>query len=86
MNEEGLSRQCPVNFTENIEVPSFVAHGGEDRRAPIEQAKQFRGALEESGVDYEWFYKRDEGHGFYAMENRIEFYDAILAFLEKHIN
>ena len=86
MNEEELTRQSPVNFTDNIEVPIFLAHGGEDRRAPIEQANQLREALDESGVDYEWFYKRNEGHGFYAMENRIEFYDAILAFLEKHIN
>lgn len=85
-NEEELTRQSPVNFTDNIEVPIFLAHGGEDRRAPIEQANQLREALDESGVDYEWFYKRNEGHGFYDMENRIEFYDAILAFLEKHIN
>ena len=85
-NEEELTRQSPVNFTDNIDVPIFLAHGGEDRRAPIEQANQLREALDESGVDYEWFYKRNEGHGFYDMENRIEFYDAILTFLEKHIN
>jgi dipeptidyl aminopeptidase/acylaminoacyl peptidase len=85
-NEEELTRQSPVNFTDNIEVPIFLAHGGEDARAPIEQANQLREALDESGVEYEWLYKRNEGHGFYQEENRVEFYDAVLAFLERHIN
>lgn len=85
-NEEELTRQSPVNFTDNIEVPIFLAHGGEDARAPIEQANQLREALDESGVEYEWLYKRNEGHGFYQEENRVEFYDAVLAFLGRHIN
>jgi acylaminoacyl-peptidase len=85
-NEEELTRQSPVNFTDNIEVPIFLAHGGEDARAPIKQANQLREALDESGVEYEWLYKRNEGHGFFKKENRVEFYDAVLAFLERHIN
>lgn len=84
-DETELARQSPINFTDNIKIPLFLAHGGEDNRAPVSQANRLRGALDESGVEYQWMLKRNEAHGFYNQENRIEFYDAVLAFVDQHL-
>lgn len=86
VDEAELSRQSPINFTDNIKTPIFLAHGGEDNRAPVSQANNLRKKLDESGVEYEWLYKRNEGHGFYDEENRIEFYENLLAFFERNLS
>ena len=35
---------------------------------------------------YEWFVREDEGHGFRNEKNRAEYFEAISAFLEKHLD
>jgi dipeptidyl aminopeptidase/acylaminoacyl peptidase len=42
-------------------------------------------ALKEVGVPVETLYYRTEGHGFYKVEHRREYYDRLLAFLQKNI-
>jgi dipeptidyl aminopeptidase/acylaminoacyl peptidase len=44
-----------------------------------------RAAQEKAGNPPEWMLKRGEAHGFYAVDNQVELYDRILAFLKKHI-
>jgi dipeptidyl aminopeptidase/acylaminoacyl peptidase len=85
VDETELKQQSPVNFTDNIKIPIFLAHGGQDRRAPISQANNLREKLDESGVVYEWLYKRNEGHGFFDEENRTEFYDSLVSFFNKNL-
>lgn len=85
VDEAELTRQSPINFTDDIKIPVFLAHGGEDNRAPVAQANNLRKKLEDSDVKFEWLYKRNEGHGFYNEENRIEFYENLLAFFERNL-
>lgn len=42
-------------------------------------------ALQKSGKEPEWLVKDQEGHGFAKVENRVDMYTKMLAFLNKHI-
>ncbi len=63
----------------------FLAAGGEDESAPIEQSKLMERALVKAGVPVETLYYPNEGHGFYVDANRAEFYTKLLAFLARNI-
>jgi dipeptidyl aminopeptidase/acylaminoacyl peptidase len=80
-----LRATSPLQNVDKIKGAVMIAHGGEDRRVPIVHAERMRAALEREGKTVEWFVKNDEGHGFAKIENRVEFYTRMEAFLRKHI-
>ena len=84
-DKEDLRARSPVHNLDKLKAPVFIVHGGEDFRVDIEHAYRLRKGLEKLGKPYEWLVKPKEGHGFYKPENRLEFYERMLAFLEKHI-
>ena len=44
----------------------FLAHGGLDLTVPSNQASRMKSALEAAGdKKVQYFYRYDEGHGFY---------------------
>ncbi len=63
----------------------LIVHGGEDERAPIEQAESLEAALKKAKHPYEITILDDEGHGFYKEEHRTLYYKKVLAFLEDHL-
>jgi dipeptidyl aminopeptidase/acylaminoacyl peptidase len=84
-DETELKLNSPAFRANEIKVPVFIAHGGEDDRAPVQHAYNLRDALEKEGYGYEWMLAEDEGHGFFQLEHRLEFYKHLLKFLEKNI-
>jgi dipeptidyl aminopeptidase/acylaminoacyl peptidase len=82
---ESLAAVSPNRIANRIKVPVFLAAGGEDETAPIEQSKKMERALAQAGVPVETLYYPTEGHGFYTLEHRREYYDRLLAFLQRHI-
>jgi len=80
-----LDANSPDKLADRIDVPVLLIHGEDDQRAPFAQAKAMRAALEAAHKPYEWMSKPGEGHGFYDEQNRVDFYNALQAFLEKHI-
>lgn len=80
-----LSRLSPVSNADKIEVPVMLAHGEEDRRAPIEHAIALRNALKKKGIECEWIKRPREGHGFSDTSSKLEFYTHLIEFLRKHI-
>jgi dienelactone hydrolase len=80
-----LDANSPDKLADKIDVPVLLIHGEEDQRAPIEQAKAMRAALESAHKPYEWLVKPGEGHGFYDEKNNIELYTRLQQFLEKNI-
>lgn len=80
-----LQALSPVRFVERLKAPVLIIHGEADQRAPYDQAKALRGALESADRPYEWLSKAQEGHGFYALENRIEAYERMLDFFAEHL-
>lgn len=84
-NDAELDANSPDKLADKIDVPVLLIHGEDDQRAPFAQAKAMRAALEAAHKPYEWLSKPGEGHGFYDEQNRVDFYNALQAFLEKHI-
>lgn len=82
---ESLAAVSPSRLADRIKIPVFLAAGGEDERAPIEHSRLMERALKQAGVPVETLYYKSEGHGFYVEAHRREFYERLLAFLDRHI-
>ncbi len=80
-----LYARSPVNLADRIKAPVFLAAGGKDERAPIEHSERMEKALRKAGVPVETLYYPNEGHGFYTIEHRREYYTRLLAFLSRHL-
>ena len=63
----------------------MLVHGRDDRRVRVENMYQLQEALDKRGHPYISIDKPHEGHGFFDLNNNIELYDRMAAFLKKHI-
>lgn len=80
-----LAAVSPNRIASRIKVPVFLAAGGEDLQVPFEHSERMEKALKGAGVPVETLYYPKEGHGFYQVEHRREFYRRLLDFLDRHI-
>lgn len=80
-----LSAHSPTALANRIKAKVMLISGGEDNRAPAVHSENLRSELKKDGIDVDWLYKSNEGHGFYKQENKIELYDRILGFLDASI-
>ncbi|WP_251359197.1 S9 family peptidase [Kangiella sp. TOML190] len=83
-DEERIKERSPAYHVDKLKAALFLVHGSEDVRVPIENAYFLEEKLKEAGKPYEKLYKKD-GHGFQKVEYRVELYDKMLKFLDKHI-
>ncbi|MFJ7738231.1 S9 family peptidase [Lysinibacillus sp. NPDC097287] len=84
-DKELLTAVSPVFHADKIKTPLFVAQGANDPRVNQAESDQIVEALRARGVDVEYMLKENEGHGFANEENRIEFYNAMIKFLDSHL-
>lgn len=84
-DQEDLKRRSLAYNVDKIKAAVFLVHGAKDERVPIEQAQFLMRQLDKRGYPYELMIKEKEGHGFYKEEHRLELYERMLTFLEKHI-
>jgi len=84
-DKELLTAVSPVFHADKIKTPLFVAQGANDPRVNKAESDQIVEVLRARGVDVEYMLKDNEGHGFANEENRIEFYNAMLKFLDHHL-
>jgi dipeptidyl aminopeptidase/acylaminoacyl peptidase len=80
-----LVETSPARNADKIKVPVFIAHGTEDWRVHVRQAEMMADALEDAGVPVDVHLYRGEVHGFIDERNRIDFYDKLGAFFERHL-
>jgi dipeptidyl aminopeptidase/acylaminoacyl peptidase len=80
-----LDRYSPAQLADKIAIPVMLVHGGQDKTALVENAEKMREALTRAGRPPEWFLAPSEGHGFYAIKHRTEFYQRLETFLAKHL-
>lgn len=85
IDQELLRARSPLFAADKIEAPLFVAQGYNDPRVNHTEADQIVRALKANGKPVEYLVKMDEGHGFENPENRLDFYEKMEAFLEKHL-
>jgi dipeptidyl aminopeptidase/acylaminoacyl peptidase len=84
-NQEKFDAISPVKHVEKIKIPVYVAHGTEDLVASAAQSRRLIAELKKHGVTYEKQIERGEGHGFRKVDNRVELYTGIEAFLARHL-
>ena len=82
--EELNVERSPVYHIDKLKSDLLIVHGSEDIRVTIGNAEILEEKLKEKGVSYETMYKKD-GHGFQKIPYRIELYEKMLSFLDKHI-
>jgi dipeptidyl aminopeptidase/acylaminoacyl peptidase len=81
-----LRATSPANHVEKIRAPLFSAYGKNDPRVRFEQWQVLEARLQKYGKTYEIMVEENEGHGFRKLENKLEFYRRVEAFLAKHMN
>ena len=75
----------PVRHVDQIRVPVFVSHGGDDPIVDIGQSKRLISELEKNHVPHESLVVGDEVHGMSHLDNRVELYARIEAFLARNL-
>ena len=80
-----LKRISPLFHAEKIKKPLIVLQGANDPRVLKVESDEIVEAVRANGVPVEYVVFDDEGHGFTKKKNRIEGYEAILRFLDKHL-
>jgi len=78
---ELLRNVSPLQQAHRIKVPLLLAHGGVDRRVPIEHSRKFLSAAQNAGVKVDWVVYPDEAHGFRKPANEADFWKRVEAFL-----
>ncbi|UTW64636.1 S9 family peptidase [bacterium SCSIO 12741] len=80
-----MAKYSPSLNADKIVAPLYIAQGANDPRVKKSESDQMVEAMRARGVEVEYLVKDDEGHGFRNEENRFEFYEAMIGFLDKHI-
>jgi dipeptidyl aminopeptidase/acylaminoacyl peptidase len=83
--KEKFTAISPGRHVANIHVPVFVAHGTDDPVAPITESKRLVSELEHYHIPHETYFKNGEGHGMAHLQNQVELYTRIEAFLAKNL-
>jgi len=84
IDEQTLKKFSPTHNVDAFNTPLLMVHGELDERAPFDQAYTFRKKLKRKNKSHEWLLFDDEGHGIYNEENRLEYYNRVIKFLNKH--
>jgi dipeptidyl aminopeptidase/acylaminoacyl peptidase len=85
LGENNLDAISPTKLASRIKVPVLLTAGREDERAPPEHTEAMARALEQLGKPVEMKIYTGEGHGNYLQENKLDFANRVLNFLDKHI-
>ncbi len=84
LNEPIVREMSPVHFASKITKPVFLYAGEDDIRVPIAQISAMARNLRDAGNPPKaYVVKPNEGHGFGKLENRVDLYTQILAFLKE---
>jgi dipeptidyl aminopeptidase/acylaminoacyl peptidase len=75
----------PIFHVDKIKVPILIAQGENDPRVSEQETATFVKKLKKQGVEATYLMKEGEGHLFSKQENRIEFYQTVEKFLDKHL-
>lgn len=74
-----------IDHINKFNVPVLIVHGEDDQRVPIQNAREFRNALEKAGKPFEYMTRPKEGHGFFKEQNNVERYQITEQFLLKYL-
>ena len=95
MSKEELNPKqpvAPIEYTQKLACPLLGIFGNEDRAPTPEQVDQHEAELKKYGKNYEFYRYDGAGHGFfyydrpaYRIEQALDGWQKVWAFLEKHL-
>lgn len=85
LGHEHLDAVSPNQLAARIKIPVFLTAGRADERAPPVHTEKMRDALTKLGKPVEAKIYAGEGHGFYLIEDQLDFYTRLLAFLDHNL-
>ncbi|WP_306058385.1 prolyl oligopeptidase family serine peptidase [Natronococcus wangiae] len=91
-NPDPYAERSPVTHEENLDAPVCIVHGVNDRRVPVSQARIFREALEERGLEagedgaFEYHELGEEGHASSDQEQKLRLFRLLTDFLERRVD
>ena len=77
--------RSPVNFVQNIRVPTLHAYGENDPRVDMDNWKRLKAELDRYHKPYEFVTEGNEGHGFRHENARVSFYRHVEDFLARNL-
>lgn len=85
LQAENYAAISPMRHVDRIKIPVFIAHGRDDRVVSVAQSKRLIRELKKNHVPTEVQLEYGEGHGFQQLDNQIELYTRIEAFLATNL-
>ncbi len=83
--EDYLTKISPLFHAKNIKDPMIVLQGANDPRVLQVESDEMVAGVRANDVPVEYVVFPDEGHGFRKKANQIKGYDAIMQFLNTHM-
>jgi dipeptidyl aminopeptidase/acylaminoacyl peptidase len=84
-DSEFLREISPIHKAHLIKTPLLVAHGANDSRVPVGEARQIIHAVLENGGVVDSLIFADEGHGIDKRHNLITMYRRMVEFFDKYL-
>lgn len=84
-DEDRLRQASPLRNAANVKVPVLLGHGEDDERVHVRQSRRMAEALRKAGKDVQYLEFPNEVHGFLLEANRVQWYEALVAFFEKNL-
>ena len=84
-NADKFAAISVLDGASQIRVPVFVSHGKDDPVVEIAQSRRLIAELEKGHVPHESLLVSEEGHGMHHLDNQVELYSRIEAFLAKNL-
>ncbi len=81
----GLEDISPIHHAERIQAPVLLAHGTMDSIVHVRHTERMAGRLERLGLEHEVHRYFGETHSFLDERTRIDFYQRLGAFFERHL-
>ncbi|TRW15281.1 S9 family peptidase [Glacieibacterium frigidum] len=91
VRSDWLARQAPdlrlvspLNYPEQVSLPLLLVHGKLDKRVPVDQSRAMASRLRKLGKDVTYIEQPLADHHFSRAEDRLQFLEAMEAFLKVH--
>lgn len=78
-----LEQISPIHAAGNIRAPLFVVHGANDPRVPLSETQQMVEKMKSHGLRVDLLVYEDEGHGLVKLQNKLDAYPKMVAFLDE---
>jgi acetyl esterase/lipase len=84
--KEKFDAISPLRHVDKVKIPFFVSGGTEDNTVDISESRSLLSELSKYNIPHEELIVGGEGHGMYHVENQVQLYDRIDAFLAKYLS